>query len=132
MKTFCRRGLAPLLPALLLTLAACQRPEEVPRPADLIPKERMVPLLADLQQLEAQVENSRLSTDSAKALFLAEQKKLFWQRQVQDSTLQRSYRYYGSHGKDLPEIYQAVIDTLKERQKKFGPLPVGPPPVPHG
>lgn len=132
MKTFCRRGLAPLLPALLLTLAACQRPEEAPRPADLIPKERMVPLLADLQQLEAQVEDSRLPTDSAKALFLAEQKKLLWQRQVKDSTLQRSYRYYGSHGKDLPEIYQAVIDTLKERQKKYAPLPVGPPvPVHH-
>ena len=40
---------------------------------------------------------------------------------------ERSYRYYGSHGKDLPEIYQAVIDTLKERQKKYEPLPVGPP-----
>ena len=131
----CRRltlpGLAPLLPALLLTLAACQRPEEVPRPADLLPKERMVPLLADLQQLEAQVENSRLAPDSARALFLAEQKSLLWKRQVTDSALQHSYRYYGAHGKDLPELYQAVIDTLKERQKKFGPLPVGPPAVPH-
>ena len=123
--------MASLLPFLLLALAACQRPEEVPQPADLIPKERMVPLLADLQQLEAQVENSRLPTDSARALFLAEQKKMLWKRGANDSTLQRSYRYYGSHGKDLPEIYQAVIDTLKERQKKYAPLPVGPSAVPH-
>ena len=132
MKLFCRCGLSPLLSALLLTLAACQRPEETPRPADLLPKERLISLLADVHQLEAQVENSRLSTDSARALFLAEQKKLLWQRKATDSSLQHSYRYYGSHGKDLPEIYQAVIDTLKERQKKFAPLPVGPPPVPHG
>lgn len=132
MKLSRSRGLAPLLPALLLTLAACQRPEEVPQPADLLPKERMVSLLADVHQLEAQVENSRLATDSARALFLAEQKKLLWQRQVTDSTLQHSYRYYGSHGKDLPEIYQAVIDTLKERQQKFAPLSAGPPTVPHG
>jgi len=125
-KLFCRRGLAPLLPALLLTLTACQRPEEAPQPADLLPKERMVPLLADLQQLETQVENSRLAPDSARALFLAQQKKLLSRRKTTDSTLQHSYRYYGSHGKDLPEIYQAVIDTLKERQKKFPPLPVGP------
>ncbi|GAA4034144.1 hypothetical protein GCM10022409_18090 [Hymenobacter glaciei] len=131
MKSFCRRGLAPLLPSLLVALAACQRPEEVPRPADLLPKERMVAVLADLQQLEAQVENSRLQPDSARSLFLAEQKKSFWQRQVTDSTLQRSYRYYGSHGKDLTEIYQAVIDTLKARQKKFDPLPVGPPAPQH-
>jgi len=130
-KSICRRGLAPLLPALLLALAACQRPEEAPRPADLLPKERMVPLLADLQQLEAQVENSRLAPDSARALFLAEQKNLYWKRQVTNSVLQHSYRYYGAHGKDMPEIYQAVIDTLKTRQQKFAPLPVGPPAVPH-
>lgn len=91
----------------------------------------MVPLLADLQQLEVQVENSRLAPDSARALFLTQQKNLYWKWQVTDSALQHSYRYYGEHGKDLPEIYQAVIDTLKERQKKFDPLPVGPPAVPH-
>jgi Domain of unknown function (DUF4296) len=135
-KPFCRRGLAlpglsPLLPALLLALAACQRPEEAPRPADLLPKERMAPLLADLQQLEAQIENSRLAPDSARALFQAEQKNMLWKLQVTDSALQHSYRYYGAHGKDLPELYQAVIDTLKERQKKFAPLPVGPPAPEH-
>lgn len=124
--------MAQLLPVLLLALAACQRPEEVPAPPDLLPKERMVPLLADLQQLEAQVENSRLAPDSARALFVAQQKDLFWKRQVTDTALQHSYRYYGSHGKDLPELYQAVIDTLKARQQKLAPLPVGPPPVPHG
>ena len=131
MKSSCRRGLAltgtaPLLPALLLALAACQRPEEAPQPIDLLPKARMVPLLADLQQLEAQVENSRLSPDSARALFLVQQKNLLWRHEATDSTLQHSYRYYSSHGKDLSEIYQAVIDTLKARQQKFAPLPVGP------
>jgi Domain of unknown function (DUF4296) len=135
-KLFCRRALAlpgtpPLLFALLLTLPACQRPEEAIPPADLLPKERMVPLLADLQQLEAQVEDSRLSPDSARALFLAEQKNMLWKRQTTDSALQRSYRYYGAHGKDLPEMYQSVIDTLKERQQKFAPRPAWPTAAPH-
>lgn len=128
MKSFCRPAL--LLPALLLTLAGCQRPEEALPPPDLLPKERLVAVLADLQQLEAQVESSRLAPDSARALFLAEQRAMHWRRQTTDSTLQRSYRYYGAHGKDLPEIYQAVIDTLKQRQKKYAPLPVGPAAVP--
>ena len=136
MKSFCRRGLAlsglaPLLSALLLALPACQRPEETPQPADLLPKEQMVPLLADLQQLEAQVENSRRSPDSARALFLAQQKNLLWKWQTTDSALHHSYRYYGAHGKDLPDMYQAVVDTLKALQQKLSPLP-GPPPVPHG
>lgn len=123
-------GLSPLLPALLLGLPACERPEEIPKPADLLPKERMISLMADIHQLEAQVENSRLAPDSARALYLAEQKNLLWKWDVTDSAVQRSYRYYGAHGKDMPDLYQAVIDTLKVRQLKFGPLPGGPLPAP--
>lgn len=81
----------------------------------------MISLLADLHVLEARVENSRLMPDSARALFLAQQKNLLWQREVSDSTFQRSYRYYGIHGKDLNEIYQSVIDTLSNRAKKLEP-----------
>jgi hypothetical protein len=100
---------------------ACQRPEEAPVPADLLPKERLVPLLADLHVLEAQVEGSRLSTDSARALFLAQQKELLWKREISDSAFQRSYRYYSIHGKDLNDIYTAVVDTLTRREEAFDP-----------
>jgi hypothetical protein len=125
-KLFCRRcralpGTTLLLPTLLLTLAACQRPEEPPVPADLLGKEKIIRLLADLHQLEAQVENSRLPADSARALYLEQQKSLFWRHETTDSLFQRSYRY-GIHGKDLTDIYVAVIDTLKKREEKFAPL----------
>ena len=123
MKIFCRRCLASLLPALLLALPACQRPEDVPAPPDLIAREKMVPLLADLHQLETQVENSRLAPDSAKALFRQQQQSLLGRYQATDSSFQRSYRYYSIHNKDLNEVYQAVIDTLTQREKKFGDGP---------
>jgi hypothetical protein len=115
-----------LLAALLLALPACQRPEEPPLPADLLPKEQMIRVLADIHILEARVENSGLSVDSARALFLSQQKALLWRHEVSDSAFQRSYRYYGVHGKDLDEIYGAVIDTLSQREKRFGapPAPV--------
>ena len=119
MKSFRRRCLGLLLVPLLLVGPACERPEQPPQPAGLLPKEKMIPLLADLQVLEARVENSRLQPDSARALFLAQQKALFWQRDVTDSAFHRSYRYYGIHGKDLEEIYQAVIDTLNQRAAKI-------------
>ena len=131
MKTICRRCLASLLPALLLVLPACQRPEEVPAPADLIAREKIVPLLADLHVLETQVENSRLPPDSAKALFREQQHALFWSRQVTDSAFQRSYRYYSMHNKDLNELYQTVIDTLGLREKKFAPARGVEVPPPH-
>jgi hypothetical protein len=125
-----------VLAPLLLALPACQRPEEPPKPVDLVPREHMAQMLADLHQLEAQVESSRLSPDSARALFLAQQKNLLWKHEVTDSAFQRSYRYYGIHGKDLNEIYAGVIDTLNHREARLNPATAnqaaadqwGPPP----
>ena len=130
MKSFRRCCLGLLLPSFLLALPACQRPEEPPRPADLLPKERMVLLLADLHLLEARVENSRLPPDSSRALYLTQQKDLLLKRAVSDSAFQRSYRYYGIHGKDLDDIYGAVIDTLGRREAKLKAFPMVPAPTP--
>ena len=122
MKSFRRCGRALLLAPLLLALPACQRPEEPLRPADLLSKEQLVPLLADLQVLETRVEASRLPADSARALYLAQHKDILWKRKINDSAFQRSYRYYFIHGKDLDDIYGAVIDTLSRREARFGPI----------
>jgi len=85
-----------------------------------MPREQIVSLLADLHTLEARVEASGLGPDSARALYLQQQKSLFRRREINDSIFQRSYRYYASHGKDLDEIYGSVIDTLALRQVKVG------------
>ena len=130
MKSFRRCCLGLLLPSLLLALPACQRPEEAPRPADLLPKEKIVQLVVDLQVLEARVENSRLSADSSRALYLVNQKEIFWKNEVTDSAFRRSYRYYSIHGKDLDEIYGAAIDTLGRRELKLTPAPAGTVPPP--
>ena len=125
MKSFHRRCLGLLLPACLLVLAACQRPEEPPQPAGLLPKEKMITLLTELHVLEARVENSHLQADSARALYLSQQKILMRKQQVTDSAFQRSYRYYGIHGKDLDNIYKIVIDTLKKRETRLEPSTTG-------
>ena len=121
MKSFRRCCLGLLLPAVLLALPACQRPEEPLRPADLLTKEQLVPIIADLHVLEARVEGSRLLPDSSRALYLAQQKSMLLKRGVTGSAFQRSYRYYSIHGKDLDEIYGAVIDTLGRREARFAP-----------
>ena len=137
MKSFHCRYLSLVLAPLLLAVPACQRPEEPPKPINLVPREQMAQLLADLHQLEAQVESSRLSPDSSRGLFLAQQKNLLWKYQVTDSAFQRSYRYYGIHGKDLNEIYAGVVDTLGKREARLSPATAtqpaanqwGPPPA---
>ena len=112
-----------LVVSLLLSglVAGCQTPEEVLPPQPLLPREQLVTLLADLHTLEARVETAGLHPDSARALYLQQQKALFWRREVTDSLFQQSYRYYASHGKDLDEIYGLVIDTLALRQVRINP-----------
>ena len=108
----------PLL--LLLSLSACQRPEEPPQPAVLLPKEQMISLLTRLHLLEARVDAGHLKPDSSRALFQGQQRELLRQAGTTDSVFFRSYRYYGVHGKDLEEIYQAVIDSLGRQERKLG------------
>ncbi len=117
--SFIPRGLAL---ALLLAAPGCERPEQVPAPPHLLPKDQMVNLLVQIHLLEARVEDSRLTPDSARALYLSQQRELFWRNGVppNDSTFERSYHYYAIHKKDLDEIYAVVIDSLAARQKKMG------------
>jgi hypothetical protein len=114
----------PLLAASALCLAVlggCAIPEEVPPPAQLLPKEKMVSLLVQLHLLEARVEASRLSPDSARALFQTQKTALLWKNDVseKDSLLQRSYRYYAINNKDMDEIYKAVVDSLERRKTQL-------------
>ena len=101
-------------------LAGCQPSDDVQPPQPLMPRQQLVSILADLHLLEARVESSRLPPDSARALYLQQQKSLFRRRQITDSLFQQSYRYYASHGKDLDDIYGTVLDTLAMRQAELG------------
>jgi len=114
----------PLLAAsalLLAVLGGCAIPEEVPPPAQLLPKEKMVSLLVQLHLLEARIEASRLSPDSARALFQSQKKALLRKNDVleKDSLLQRSYRYYAINNKAMDEIYKEVVDSLERRKTQL-------------
>ncbi|HET9504707.1 MAG TPA: DUF4296 domain-containing protein [Hymenobacter sp.] len=123
MKDTCSAIGRPLLVAslLLAVLGGCSTPEKVTPPAQLLHREKMVSLLVQLHLLEAQIEASRLSTDSARALFQSKKKELLWKNNVSetDSLLQHSYRYYALHDKDMNEIYKEVIDSLQARQTQL-------------
>lgn len=126
-----RPRLAPV-GLLLALLMGCARPEDVARPAQLLPKEKMVSLLVQLHILEAQVEASHLSADSARALFQSQKREILRQNNLleADSALQHSYRYYAINRKDMDEIYAAVTDSLAHRETKMQggtkPPPVHP------
>jgi hypothetical protein len=108
-----------LVPAALL-LGQCGRPEEPTRPEQLLPRQQMVRLLADIHLLEARVEASRLNPDSSKVLYNEHVKKLYRGHNTNETTFRESMQYYAVHGKDLEEIYAAVVDTLAMREVRMG------------
>ena len=110
---------------LALAVASCARPEQVLPPPNALSKEEVVSLLIQFHLLESRIESSRLAPDSARALFQTMHDDILRRRQlkVEDSTFERSYRYYAMNGKDLDGIYAAVIDSLAAREKKMGGTP---------
>ena len=110
---------------LLALLTSCSIPEEVEPPPKLLSKDEMVSLLVQLHLLEARVESSRLSPDSARALFQQQRSELLRKNNVseKDSVLSHSYRYYAVNHKDMDEIYKVVIDSLEHRAARLMPAP---------
>jgi hypothetical protein len=114
-----------VLGAGLLLATSCDRPELVPPPPNLLSKEELTSVLIRLHVLEARIESSRLAPDSARALFLHQRRQILahYKLAEADSAFERSYHYYSIHGKDLDEIYAAIIDSLAAREKKMGGNP---------
>jgi len=117
---------------LLALLTGCGIPEEVKPPDQLLSKEELERVLVQLHLLEAQVESSRLSPDSARALFQQQKSEILRKNNIseKDSVLQRSYRFYAVNHKDMDEIYKVIIDSLEHRATKLNssahPMPQHP------
>jgi hypothetical protein len=114
---------------LLALLTSCGMPEEVKPPEQLLSKDELVSLLVQLHLLEARVESSRLSPDSARALFQQQKSEILRKNNVseKDSVLQRSFRFYAVNHKDMDEIYKVVIDSLERRATKLNKSAQPPP-----
>lgn len=102
-----------------LLFSQCDRPEEPVRPAQLLPRDKMVRVLVDLHLTEARVENAGTSPDSARALFNRESKALYQRHNTSETLFRQSMQYYAIHGKDLEEIYGVVIDSINAREVKL-------------
>lgn len=105
-----------LLFALLLSFQACTK--ETNKPENLLSKEKMVGIMADMTLAEAKIKNLRVSIDSSRQIYREYEKSIFIERDVSSEQYKESYRYYLLNYKEMASLHAAVIDTLNRRQQK--------------
>ncbi|HSZ72513.1 MAG TPA: DUF4296 domain-containing protein [Cytophagaceae bacterium] len=99
---------------LFFCLTACIDKKNAGR-EDIIPKEKMVSILADIHLAEGVVSSSELPKDTSLMLFTALEQQSLAKHGVTVEQFHKSYSWYTSHAKDYKELYAMVVDTLNVR-----------------
>jgi len=100
----------------LVIVAACSSSGETPE--DLIPKDQMVALMTEIHLLESKIKNLNIHPqDSAKVVYRHYEKLLFTDFNITKDQYERSFNYYVDNLDEFKKVYDAVVDTLMQREK---------------
>ena len=105
---------------LWIALISCA-PE--PKPDYLLTQEEMVDVLVEVYLAEARLSSSGIPRDSAEMLFKAYEKTILDRRNIEDSTLRASYKYYFEHSEEMEAILDVVIDSLNIQEQRNRVVP---------
>lgn len=105
---------------LLSAVASCKKDRE---PQGILSKAQMVDWMIDIYLAEARTQLLTVSRDSAYKLFYPYPDSLLHRKGIQDSVLQKSYRYYLEHPTQFEAIYDTVIDSLSLREQRLRQTP---------
>ncbi|MDB5256529.1 MAG: hypothetical protein JWM14_1224 [Chitinophagaceae bacterium] len=103
-----------LLLLFVLGLTACNSKEES-RPAAVIPREKMVSIMADIHMAEGIISAREYTKDSSLLLFSELENQLLAKHGVTQKEFKDSYNWYTSHVDEYKQLYTIVVDTLNVR-----------------
>ena len=99
---------------ILCSVLSCTKREEK-IPDDLIQREKLIPLLADLQYAEAITQLKNLSyTDSTKAIAYGNYKYVLEKHKVTPEKFTATFDWYKNHPKQMSELYKDVLTQLSK------------------
>jgi hypothetical protein len=101
-----------------VSFSACQKEQEKNRDKDILGKKELTTFLIEMYLAEARADNLPIPKDSAIKLFYPYEQKLMQKFQLADSSLKKTYQYYGDHPKEMEEVYDALIDSLSLREQR--------------
>ncbi len=85
-------------------------------PEDILPSDKMVKVMIDIQLLEGIFAQKNLPRDSAVFLYSLYEKDLFRKHQIADSTYRKSFDYYSARPLLMDKMYEQVVDSLSLRE----------------
>ncbi|MHA6248016.1 DUF4296 domain-containing protein [Pontibacter sp. CAU 1760] len=100
----------------LCLLSCAKQPEE--KPDSMVPKAKMVRILADIHTAEAIIERNVPYPDTALVVFAERHANILKGYQVKEQDFKKTYRYYLRHLDEMDKLYEVVVDTLSVRESK--------------
>ena len=86
-------------------------------PDDIIPRQEMIAVLIDVQEIEAKIQTQNLGmNDSTKNIALNYYHDLFKRHHVKSSDFKKSFSYYVNHLDLLNKMYEEVITGISKKQ----------------
>lgn len=85
---------------------------ETKAPDNLIPKEKMIQVMKELVKLESHIQSTYPSVAEYNKTMVNSSQFLFKKMNVTEEAFQASMDYYGTHQREMKEIYNEVLDEL--------------------
>jgi len=100
---------------ILLSLGGCSRFKD-PKPADLIPQEKMIQVLVDVHVADALVEHKSGMQNPNLPLTNALYTQIYHNYGITAKQFRSSYKYYESHPVLMDNLYTQVITELSKKE----------------
>ncbi|HEY4650000.1 MAG TPA: DUF4296 domain-containing protein [Pontibacter sp.] len=109
-----------LFPILFcLALLGCKQQNDANAPEGLLPRAKMVQILADVHTMEALIEANVNYPDTAMMAYNKQQKAILQKYGVTAGQFYSTYTYYSTHLPEMDKLYEVVLDTLTAREAKM-------------
>lgn len=98
-------------------MLSCQQQTD-DKPANMIPQQKMVRILADIHTTEALIERNVSYPDTALVIYADEHAEILKKHGVEKQAFETTYRYYLTHLEEMDKLYEIVVDTLSVRESQ--------------
>lgn len=99
----------------LLMVSCSSKKDEIP--PGILPREKMISILIDMQQAEAKIQTYNLqANDSTRNIEYGYYSNIFKKHHIKSSDFESSFKYYSKNLELLNKMYDEVITGLSKRQ----------------